>query len=131
MDNTTTSPEGSSYAESNHHLSDLSDEEKQQRQQYSHEHKKTKKTPNRTISIIQDPIYIKTGIRNKFIIELIYFSLTAFLMITIILAAVINITRGNQPEIFISLLSTCMGVILPQPGIRNKIHKAFPTENTI
>lgn len=58
--------------------------------------------------------------RNKFFIEIVYFCLTTFVIVTITLAAVINISRNNHSDIFISLLSTCIGVILPQPAIRAK-----------
>ena len=61
--------------------------------------------------------------RNKFFVEIIYFCLTAFVIVTIIIAAVVNISRNNHVDIFISLLSTCIGVILPQPAIRGKSTK--------
>ena len=61
--------------------------------------------------------------RNKFLVEIIYFCLTTFVIVTIIIAAVVNISRNNHVDIFISLLSTCIGVILPQPTIRGKSNK--------
>ena len=62
---------------------------------------------------------VKRTQRNKFILEIIYFCLTTFIIVTITIAAVINISRNNHVEIFISLLSTCIGVVLPQPAIRS------------
>ena len=62
---------------------------------------------------------VKRAQRNKFLVEIIYFCLTTFVIVTITIAAVVNISRNNHVEIFISLLSTCIGVVLPQPAIRS------------
>ena len=60
------------------------------------------------------------GQRYKFLLEILYFCLTTFLILTITIAAVINISQNNHVEIFVSLLSMSVGVILPQPSIRGK-----------
>ena len=58
--------------------------------------------------------------KYKLLLEILYFFLTTFLILTITIAAVINISKGNNVEIFVSLLSMSVGVILPQPSIRSK-----------
>ena len=72
---------------------------------------------------------VKRAERNKLITELIYFCLTTFVIVTITIAAVINISRNNHVEIFISLLSTCIGVVLPQPAIRSMKVSSKPAAN--
>ena len=69
---------------------------------------------------VKAPIICMKQEKYKLLLEILYFCLTTFLILTITIAAVINISKGNNVEIFVSLLSMSVGVILPQPSIRSK-----------
>jgi hypothetical protein len=46
---------------------------------------------------------------------ILYFMLTAVIMITVTLAAVINLTQGRNVELWFSALTFILGVIVPNP----------------
>lgn len=58
-------------------------------------------------------------IRNKKIpkAEVVFFS-QMLVIYTVILAAIFNMSLGNSSQVWLVLLSTCIGAILPSPKVK-------------
>ena len=66
-------------------------------------------------------ISVKKAPRYKEIIEIIYTAVTAFVIIVVVGTSLVNISLNNHIEVYITLLSTCFGVLLPHPSTRKKV----------
>ena len=67
-------------------------------------------------------ISVKKPPRYKEIIEIIYTAVTALVIIEVVGTSLVNIWLNNHVEVYITLLSTCFGVLLPHPSTRKKVH---------
>ena len=57
--------------------------------------------------------------------EVLFFS-QMVVIYTVILAAIINMSIGNSSQVWLVLLSTCLGAILPSPKFKSKSRKKIP-----
>lgn len=66
----------------------------------------------------ESPLW-RCGSHNLPAKEIVYFTQIGLVYI-VVLTSIINLSLGNQPsDLWITLLSSCLGYILPQPQLRS------------
>lgn len=56
-------------------------------------------------------------------VEIVFFTQIAFILLLSIFSMVQIINRAPNPEIYFSILSTCIGIVIPSPSLQNTIEK--------
>ena len=60
-------------------------------------------------------------INMKLKLSMVVFFVQVFMLVVLITTSIVNISIGREPkELWVALLSTCLGILLPSPVIKGK-----------
>lgn len=77
--------------------------------------------PSRTPSSLAGGSVARRTMDLKLKLSMVVFCVQVAMLVSLITTSIVNISLGREPkELWVALLSTCLGILLPSPNIKGR-----------